>query len=81
MKYIEGGHVQWSIRCFGVLKSEHDIRLVFDGTSSYFILLVWSPLFYLATSLSLGRCIVINAFQMDLDAGKMFLNFMLRKAS
>ena len=79
VNYIEEGYVRWDIRCFGVSKGEDDIRLVYDGTSSGLNQLVWSLSFFLAMSTSLARSIIVNTYQMDLDVGEMFLNYMLHK--
>ena len=77
--YIHGRHVRWDIRCFGVPKGDLDIRLVCNRTSSRINKLVWAPSFFLATSLSLSRLVAMHTYQMDLDAGEMFLNFILQK--
>ena len=76
-KYLEPGAVKWDIDFFGVLKGETDIRLVFNGTSNGLNELVWAPSFFLPTSASLAVKVQINTFQLDMDAGEMFLNFTL----
>ena len=75
--YLEQGWVKWDIRCFSVPKGTSDIRLVYDGTSSGINEIVWVPSFFLPTSVSLGRQLQVNTYQMDLDIGEMFLNFPL----
>ena len=73
--YFKLSFVRYDIRCFQVRKGISDIRLVHNGTSSGVNLIVSIPSFFLATSRSLERLIIVNICQCDMDSGKFFLNF------
>ena len=75
--YARPGFAKWDIRCFRVPKGENDI-LVHDGTESGVNLVAWIPSFFLSTSFSLCRILVPQTYQMDEDAGEMFVNYPIR---
>ena len=73
--YLIPGVIKWDIRCFGVPKGDNDIRLVYDGARSGVNKVVYIPTFFVPTSLSLCRILMLNAHQMDEDVGEMFVNY------
>ena len=77
VRYLSPGYVHWDIRFFGVPKGETDIRIVYDGTKNGINKMVWIPTFYLPISVSLSRLLEPKTYQMDMDVGEMFYNFML----
>ena len=79
VRYLLRGYVHWDIIFFNVPKSLEDIRLVYDGTKNGINSVVWAPTFFLPTSMSLSCLLQPNTYQMDIDIGKMFHNFVLNK--
>ena len=76
-KYIKPGKVTSLIRYFAVPKGDADVRMVYDGTDSGFNDMIWVPSFGLPTVNTLLRGTSPTTWMVDLDIGKMFLNFML----
>ena len=79
VRHLGSGYVHWDIRFFDVPKGDSDIRIVYNGTDNGINLEVWTPTFYLLTSLSLSRLLEPRTYQMDMDIGEMFPNFVLNR--
>jgi hypothetical protein len=79
-KYISAGYV-WSLTdFFCVPKGDHDIRMVYNGTSSGLNDALWVPSFPLPTVDSLLRAVHPGTWMADTDLGEMFLNFVLHSS-
>jgi hypothetical protein len=76
-RYFEYGNVASLTQFFAVAKGDEDIRMVYNGTSSGLNAHIWCPWFALATINMMLRDLEPGTFMGDLDAGEMFLNFML----
>jgi hypothetical protein len=69
----------WSLMgCFSV-KKDSDIRLVYIGTSCGLNNTLWAPNFWLPAPATVARSLGYAYFMVDIDLGKMFLNFPLHK--
>ena len=77
--YIQKGKVKSLTSFFAVPKSDDDIRMVYNGTSSGLNDAVWAPWFALPTVDTHLRGTLPNTFMCDIDLSEMFLNFMLDK--
>lgn len=76
--YIRGGgEVKSLTSFFAVPKSDDDIRMVYNGTSSGLNDAVWAPWFALPTVDTHMRSTVPGTYMCDIDLSEMFLNFML----
>lgn len=77
--YITKGEVKSLTSFFAVPKSDDDIRMVYNGTSSGLNDAVWAPWFALPTVDTHLRSTIPNTYMCDIDLSEMFLNFMLDK--
>lgn len=77
--YIQKGYVKSLTSFFAVPKSDDDIRMVYNGTSSGLNDAVWASWFALPTVDTHLRSTLPNTFMCDIDLSEMFLNFMLDK--
>ena len=77
--YIKRGEVKSLTSFFAVPKSDDDIRMVYNGTSSGLNDAVWAPWFALPTVDTHLRATVPETYMCDIDLSEMFLNFMLDK--
>ena len=77
--YIECGPVLSLMHYFPVQKGPHDIRMVYDGTSSGLNTGVWAPHFGMPYVSHTVRSLMPGYCQCDLDVGEMFLNFLLHE--
>jgi hypothetical protein len=74
LKYLVAGKVESLIQFFDVTKAD-DIQLVYIGRSCGISACTWAPNFWLPTTKSAIRLLDYNYYTVDLDLGKMFLNF------
>ena len=75
--YLEEGVVRSRVHYFAVPKGDHDIRVVFDGTSSGLNETLWAPNFYLPTSRAASLLLTFSTWMSDVDFGEMFHNFFI----
>jgi len=66
---------------FYMPKGEHDIRVVFNGTSCGLNKCLFTLHFSLPTASTLLRCVDIGTYQADSDFQEMFYNFLLHPSS
>lgn len=74
--YIQPGYVKSLIDFFAVPKGG-DIRLVYNGTSCRLNEATWAPNFWLPYPRTAIRLLDYGYYSVDIDLGKMFLNFPL----
>ena len=65
---------------FDVPKGDHDVRMVYNGSSCGLNEALWAPSFWLPTADTALRAMTFGTYCVDLDLGEMFLNFPLDKA-
>jgi hypothetical protein len=69
----------WSLMdCFS-LKNDSDIHLVYNRTSCGLKDALWEPKFWPPTPATAARSLGYTYFMVDIDFGKMFMNFPLHK--
>ena len=73
--YVELGRIHTHLHYFAVPKGDHDIRVVFDGTSSGLNETLWSPNFFLPTSRNASELLSFDSWMADVDFGEFFHNF------
>lgn len=78
-RYLGTGVVKSLISFFAVPKGKHDIRVVYDGTSSGLNQVIWVPRFPLPTLQRHLRQVDGSTHMADADLGEMFLNFPLHE--
>jgi hypothetical protein len=74
--YLVHGTVQSLIQFFDVPKAD-DVCIVYNGRSCGLNKSTWAPNFWLPTTHSALRLLDYNYYSVDMDLGKMFLNFHL----
>ena len=75
--YISAGPVLSLTSYFHVPKGESDIRIVYDLTACGLNEVLWAPSFWMPTILNVLDCSCHSSWFGDVDAGEMFLNYML----
>ena len=75
--YIAAGLVLSLTSFFHVPKGEDDIRLVYDLTACGLNDALWAPSFWMPTIMNVLDCATSDAWFGDVDAGEMFLNYIL----
>jgi hypothetical protein len=75
--YIAAGLVLSLTGFFQVPKGEDDIRLVYDLTACGLNEALWAPNFWMPTIMNVLDCASSDSWFGDVDAGEMFLNYML----
>ena len=79
-QYIgKASYVQSWMDVFHVDKTELNICMIYNVTSSGLNEVVWAPNFWLPTSCTAAQSLSYNYCSMDKDLGEMFLNFPLPK--
>ena len=76
-RYLEKGMVKSLTNYFAVPKGEHDIRLVYNMTSSGLNDALWAPSFWLPVVEDVLECACHSSWFGDIDAGDQFLNYPL----
>ena len=77
--YMEPGMMSSLVHCFYVKKGLYDTIMVYNGTWYGLNTSVWAPHFGLPAVIHTLRCLMPGYPQYNLDIGKMFLNFLLKK--
>ena len=77
--YVRPGKCMSEIDVFYVPKGEHDIRLVYNGSSCGLNDILWAPWFKLPTATTHLRSIDGHGYMGDLDCGDQFHNFQLHE--
>ena len=77
--YIASDYVVSLTSFFWVPKGEDDVRIAHNGTESGLNDATWVPSFWLPTPRTALRMMVPGTEMGDLDAGEMFLNYVLHK--
>ena len=75
--YIAAGLVLSLTSFFQVPKGEDDIRIVYDLTACGLNDALWAPSFWMPTIMNVLDCATSDAWFGDVDAGEMFLNYIL----
>ena len=75
--YMTKGHITSLTSYFHVPKGSEDIRLVYDLTACGLNEALWAPSFWMPTSKHVLDCATSGSWFGDVDAGEMFLNYIL----
>ena len=75
--YLDSGHVRSLVPFFYVSKGNDDVRVVYDGSKSGLNDKMWAPSFPVPTANSMLRLQEPGTWNVDLDVGEHFLNFMM----
>jgi hypothetical protein len=75
--YITAGSVSSLTGFFHVPKGDDDIRIVYDLTACGLNDALWAPNFWMPTIVNVLDCATEDSWFGDVDAGEMFLNYML----
>jgi hypothetical protein len=76
-EYIAPGKVTSLMHMFYMPKGKKDIRMVYNGTASRVNDCLFAAHFSLPTIQQVTRALLPGYYQVDMDIGEMFLNFML----